>query len=266
MTFKQNLTTASIIIIVLMGLFSCLMNILSDIAASELSEAFEPHRWLAWPLLAILALTSIVLTIWQFYLGRHAAPPSRTDEPREQASQREQPTPRFRMPVQKPVRSRLAADDAFASFTSRGETWRAIALKAGLAGGSVVAVLQLVGLIPCVGCLTSLLSWVTHVGAGVLSAYWLPIPRSAGVGALAGLVTGIIGGIFGMVASGIQFAITDSASVLSQIPQESLDALTAAGMNLPTYNSIGAVIVVGALCWVVGMIIGAVLGAISGRV
>lgn len=146
-------------------------------------------------------------------------------------------------------------------------------LKAGLIGGAIVAVLQLVGIIPvpCVGCFILLLGWATYVGAGVLAAYWLPTPRSAGdgagAGAIAGVVSGIIGGIFGMIASGIQFAIRGgSAAVLSQIPQEFLDALTEIGLDPAMFTSIGAVLGIGAFCCVLGMVIAAVLGAIGGAI
>lgn len=144
-------------------------------------------------------------------------------------------------------------------------------LKAGLIGGAIVAVLQLVGLIPCVGCFTLLLGWATYVVAGVLAAYWLPTPRSAGdgagAGAIAGVVTGIIGGIFGMIVAGIQFTITGgSAAVMSQIPQESLDALREAGMDPAMFTNIGAVLGISAVCCVLGMAIAAALGAIGGAV
>jgi hypothetical protein len=143
-------------------------------------------------------------------------------------------------------------------------------LKAGLIGGAIVAVLQLVGLIPCVGCITWLLGWAIYVGAGVLAAFWLPAPRStgdgAGAGAIAGAITGVIGGIFGMIASGIQFAFTDSAAILSQIPQESLDALRDVGMDPAMFTSIGFTLGVSAFCCLVGMVIAVVLGAIGGAI
>lgn len=146
-------------------------------------------------------------------------------------------------------------------------------LKAGLIGGGIAAVLQLLGLIPipCLGCFLCLVMLAVYVGAGVLAAFWLPVPRSAGdgagAGAIAGVVSGIIGGILGMIVSAIQFAIIGgSAAILSQIPQESLDALRDAGVDPGTFTSIGAVIGAGALCCVGGMVIAAALGAVGGAV
>jgi hypothetical protein len=146
-------------------------------------------------------------------------------------------------------------------------------LKAGLIGGGIVAVLQLLGLIPipCLGCFLCLAILAVYVGAGVLAAFWLPIPRSAGdgagAGAIAGVVAGIIGGVLGMIVSAIQFAITGGgATIMSQIPQESLDALRDAGVDPNMFTSIGAVLGVGALCCVGSMVIAAALGAVGGGV
>ena len=143
-------------------------------------------------------------------------------------------------------------------------------LKAGLVGGAVMFVLQLIGLIPCAGCFTWILGFAAYAGAGVLAAYWLPTPRSAGdgagAGAIAGILSGVIGGIFGMILSGIQFALTDSAAIMSQIPQESLDAMREAGMNPEMFASAGFVLLIGSLCCVIGMVIAAVLGAIGGAI
>lgn len=149
-------------------------------------------------------------------------------------------------------------------------------LKAGLIGGAVAAVLQLVGLIPfgCLGFFICLLILAVYVGTGVLAAYWLPIPRSAGdgagAGAIAGVVAGIIGGIFSMIVSAIQFVITDGgAAIVSQMPPETLDILRDAGVNPSMFSGaagIGAVLAVGVLCCVGGMVFAAVLGAIGGAV
>ncbi len=149
-------------------------------------------------------------------------------------------------------------------------------LKAGLIGGVIVAVLQMLGLIQitCVLCALCLLILATYVGTGALAGFWLPIPRragdGAGAGAIAGVVTGVIHGIFGMIISAIQFVITGgSAAVLSQMPQESLDALNELGMDPSLFTgaaSIGGVLLLGALCCVFYIVLAAVLGAIGGAV
>ena len=149
-------------------------------------------------------------------------------------------------------------------------------LKAGLIGGAIVAVLQLVEIIPilCVGFFICLLSWATYVGAGVLAAYWLPIPRSAGdgagAGAIAGVVTGILGGIFGMIVTALQFAITGGGAAIAQMPPELLDLFGDMDIDPGMFTSgavtIGAVLGISAICCVGSMVIAAALGAIGGAV
>jgi MFS family permease len=74
-------------------------------------------------------------------------------------------------------------------------------LKAGLIGGGVLILLNLLSVIPLplLGCLTFLLEIVAFIGVGALAAYWFPPPRlsgrAAGQGALAGLLMGIIGAL-----------------------------------------------------------------------
>ena len=149
-------------------------------------------------------------------------------------------------------------------------------LKAGLIGGAIIAVLQLVGLIPNIflSCCTCLVILAACVGTGVLAAYWLPIPRSAGdgagAGAIAGVVAGIIAGIFGMIITALQFVIFGgTAGVLARMPPEFFDAMRDAGMDPNTFGgaaSIGGVIGASALCCIVGMVFAAVLGAIGGAI
>jgi hypothetical protein len=147
-------------------------------------------------------------------------------------------------------------------------------LKAGLVGGVIAAVLQLAGLIPCVGCFTCFLVWAAYVGAGVLAAYWLPVPRSAGdgagAGAIAGAIAGIIGGVFGMIASALNFVVFGGAEAISQIPPELIDMFgdldIDPGVLAGDAVTVGTVIGVSAFCCVVGLVIAAVLGAVGGVV
>ena len=62
-------------------------------------------------------------------------------------------------------------------------------LKAGAVGAGVIVLLNLIGLIPCAGCVTCILGLLAYVGAGALAAYWLPPTRTAGQGAGAGVCT-----------------------------------------------------------------------------
>jgi hypothetical protein len=71
-------------------------------------------------------------------------------------------------------------------------------LKAGLIGAAAVVGLQILSIIPCVGCVTWLLIYVAYGCIGALAVYWMPAPRqpgpAAGQGALAGAIAGAIGG------------------------------------------------------------------------
>jgi membrane associated rhomboid family serine protease len=69
-----------------------------------------------------------------------------------------------------------------------------------------------------------------------------------------------------MIASGIQFALMDTAVILSQLPRESLDAMRDVGLDPAMFTSVGWVLGVSAFCCVVGMVIAAVLGAIGGAI
>jgi hypothetical protein len=65
-------------------------------------------------------------------------------------------------------------------------------LKAGLIGAAVAVVLSLLGLVPCLGCITSVLALVLYVGVGVLTATWMKPPRDAGKGAGGGAIAGLV--------------------------------------------------------------------------
>ena len=145
-------------------------------------------------------------------------------------------------------------------------------LKAGAVGAGAVIVLNLIGLIPCVGCFTCILGLLAYVGAGALAAYWLPPVRTAGegagAGAIAGVVVGIVGGIVNMVISALQFAISGGPGAMmgqmSQLPPEVMSQLYEAGLDPMMFASIGGVLGVSAVCCVIGFVLAAVLGAIGG--
>jgi hypothetical protein len=143
-------------------------------------------------------------------------------------------------------------------------------LKAGLIGGGILIVLQLIGLIPFLGCLTLPLTILTYIVVGVLAASYLPPVRQAGQGAgqgvLASLVAQFIGGIVGLIIAIIQAASGATANILSQIPPEALRQLRSAGV--PANMLIGTLgaSICGSVCCVIGIVTAAVLGAIGGAV
>jgi uncharacterized membrane protein YeaQ/YmgE (transglycosylase-associated protein family) len=91
------------------------------------------------------------------------------------------------------------------------------------------------GLIPCVGLIACGFSLLVYAGVGALAGYWMPPLRTpgtaAGQGALAAVVAGLIGGIVNTILITIQVAVTDSATILSQVPPETLEQLRQAGID-----------------------------------
>jgi hypothetical protein len=143
-------------------------------------------------------------------------------------------------------------------------------LKAGLIGAAVIVVLNLVGLIPCVGFFTCILSLLAYVCIGALAGYFVPPLREAGAGAgqgaLAAVLAALIGGIVNTIVVAVQFALTDSAAIMSQIPAESLRQIQEVGMDPSMFTSPGFGIGVGSVCCLVGLVLAALLGAIGGAI
>ncbi len=144
-------------------------------------------------------------------------------------------------------------------------------VKAGLVGAAVAVLLSLLRLVPCVGCIASILGLALYVGAGVLAAYWLTPPRTtgdgAGAGAIAGLITALAGGVVNVVVGAIQFTLMGGqAALMNQIPPESLRQLEQAGIDPRIFVSLGGIVGIEATCCVAGLVIAAVLGAIGGMI
>jgi hypothetical protein len=143
-------------------------------------------------------------------------------------------------------------------------------LKAGLLGGVVLIVLNLLGLIPCVGVVTCILGLVAYAGIGALAAYWMPPMRmagpAAGQGALAAVLAALIGGIVNTILAVIQMAVTDTAAIISQFPDEVLQPMYDAGLDPGTFVGPVGGILGGSMCCVGGLILAAILGAIGGAI
>ena len=145
-------------------------------------------------------------------------------------------------------------------------------VKAGLIGAAASVVLALLSLIRCVACVTQILGLVLYVGVGVLAAYWLTPPRTAGAGAgagaIAGLITSLVGGVVNMIVAGIRFAVAGGVDMpMSQIPPELLEQMGEAGVEIMAFvATIGGVLVVSAICCVLGLALAAGLGAIGGAI
>jgi hypothetical protein len=146
-------------------------------------------------------------------------------------------------------------------------------LKAGLVGGAVLVVLNLLGLIPLLGIVCCLLGLVAYAGVGALAAYWMPPVReagpAAGQGALAAVVAALIGGIVNTIAWLVQAALIPAADVLTQVPPELLQQFQDAGGDPQMLNMfagpMGAAFG-GSCCCLGGLILAAILGAIGGAI
>ena len=144
-------------------------------------------------------------------------------------------------------------------------------VKAGLVGAAAAVLLSLMRIVPCIGCIASILGLAAYVGAGVLAAYWLTPPRTtgdgAGAGAIAGVITALAGGVVSIIVGAIQFTLMGGPSaVMRDIPPESLRQLEQAGIDPSLFVSLGGIIGIEATCCVAGLVIAAVLGAIGGMI
>ena len=149
-------------------------------------------------------------------------------------------------------------------------------LKAGLIGVATLIVLNLIGLIKVLVCITLPLTLVTYVVVGVLAANYLPPRRevgaAAGQGALAAAVAGLGGGIVSLIISLIQAGMGNAfqgASLLSQLPPDIRHQLNDLGVNpdlIASVSGIGGSFVCGSVCCLGGIVFAAALGAIGAAV
>jgi len=146
-------------------------------------------------------------------------------------------------------------------------------LKAGLIGAVVLVVLDLLGLIPCVGLIACGLGLVVYAGIGALTAYWMPPTRlagqAAGQGALAATLAALISGVVNIVLIVVQATVMGTDRILSQIPAEMLEQLEQSGVDPAAFEQLAGPVgatIGGTLCCVGGLILAAILGAIGGAV
>ena len=143
-------------------------------------------------------------------------------------------------------------------------------VKAGLIGGAVLIVLNLLGLVPVLGCVSVPLQLLGYVGIGMLAGFWLTprreAGRAAGQGAIAGLIAAAIGGVVSIALAPVSLALSGGPqAILSQLPAESLEALRSAGIDPNTIINSGTTAGLTAICCVpVGLLLGAGLGALGG--
>jgi hypothetical protein len=146
-------------------------------------------------------------------------------------------------------------------------------LKAGLVGGAVLVVLDLLGLIPLVGFATCCLGIVAYVGVGLIAGLWMPSPRepgrAAGEGALAAVIAALIGGLANIVILVLQAVALGPDRILSQLSPNTISQLEQLGMDprmLDTFAGPAGAALGSSICCLGGLILAAILGAIGGAV
>ena len=153
-------------------------------------------------------------------------------------------------------------------------------LKAGLIGGAILFVLDLIGQIPLICCCTPFLMLIVYVVVGVLAASYMPPPRdagkAAGQGALAAVIASAIGGVINLIISLIRTAVwstTTMGQIWTDIPPEARYMLRDMGLepemiaDMSNFaGGIGGTTVCGSLCCLGGVIFAAILGAIGAAI
>jgi hypothetical protein len=147
-------------------------------------------------------------------------------------------------------------------------------VKAGLIGAAVAVALSLLGLVPCLGCIAAILGPVLYVVVGVLAASWMEPPRDvgkgAGGGAVAGLITALVGGLANVMISAARFAVGGGQAAmmrqLEQLPPEVFEQLRDLGIRPGNLASPGWAIGSSAVCCGVGLLVAAALGAAGGAI
>jgi hypothetical protein len=123
-----------------------------------------------------------------------------------------------------------------------GRLLRSPGIRAGLFGGTLAALLSLLSLIPFFGCLTMPVSLLVYFGTGVLAAVLhlrrrprAPMQGVSQAGFLAGLLTGLIDAIVGLVTVPLALAMTGgSQAIIRQLPVEITGLVEALGLTPQT--------------------------------
>jgi hypothetical protein len=147
-------------------------------------------------------------------------------------------------------------------------------LKAGLIGAGVAILFSLLSLVPCLGCITSILALVLYVGVGVLAAIWMEPPRdagkAAGLGAVAGLITAMGGGLITIVVNALRFSVGSGQAMLErqlrQLPPQLLEQWRDLGLDPRVLARPGWIVGSSVVCCGLGMLLAAGLGAAGGAI
>jgi hypothetical protein len=149
-------------------------------------------------------------------------------------------------------------------------------LKSGLIGAVVVIVLNLIGLVPGLVCITAPLALLAYLAVGVLAASYMPPRREAGAaagqGALAAVLAGLCSGVVSMVINLIRAGtggMFQYTQVLRSMPPEVAQQFRDLGVGpdvLAGAGGIGGVAICGSVCCLTGIVFAAILGAIGAAI
>lgn len=149
-------------------------------------------------------------------------------------------------------------------------------LKAGLIGAAIVIVLNLIGLVPVLVCITAPLTLVAYLVVGVLAAAYMPPRReagsAAGQGALAAVIAGFGGGVVSLVANLVRAGtggMFQYNQMLRTLPPDVAHQFRDLGISpdvLAGAGGIGATAICGSVCCLGGIVFAAVLGAIGAAI
>ena len=144
------------------------------------------------------------------------------------------------------------------------------ALKAGLIGAGIVLLLNLIGIVPVIGCIGLPLEMIAYVAIGAMAAFWIAlrreVGRAAGQGALAGLIAGAASGILRAILTPLSMQLSGGTSaILSQVPAESLRQLEQAGIDPNVIFGGGTMAGLMLVCCLpLGLLLGAGLARLGG--
>ncbi len=144
-------------------------------------------------------------------------------------------------------------------------------LKAGGIGAAVGLVFGLLLMVPVLGCICCLVFFVILIGAGILAAKFSPAPRTsggaAGVGAIAGLLSGLGFGVGAIITYVVQASTGATAAAIPQLTQFLQElGINMQGIDTSFAASSAGGVVSGSLCCIGALVIGAGLGAVGGTI
>jgi hypothetical protein len=139
-------------------------------------------------------------------------------------------------------------------------------LNAGLVGGGKMIVLQFIGLILLLRCVTWSIAFITFIFIGALGLSNLPPVRQTELGASRGVLDTLraqaMRGMLGLFISIIRTVSEKTATVITQVPPQILQIIHGLGIPSHMILEIGRV----AICCTTGILIAITMGAIGSAI